>query len=226
MEAAELAVANRLPRTLLDGLDASSGKALAASGGVHRQAHPLEGLDHLRVTGFSGLTLGMESSTTCSWHPTSSRAKGAILSERGNMARDSMPRDDPTEKRWPVIVAAGTDLVELARIDRLLSEQRQRFLAKVFTEAETEYCLRQSHPARSLGARFAAKEATMKCLGTGWAKGVTFTQIEVVRMETGAVRVELSGRAAQLARELRIARGPPEPVPHRRPRPGVRGREA
>lgn len=106
----------------------------------------------------------------------------------------------------PMIIATGVDLVELRRVERLLAKQRDRFLERVFTPGETEHCLRQTYPARSFGARFAAKEAAMKCLGTGWAKGVTFTQVEVVRVETGAVRIELSGRAAEVARELRIAR--------------------
>jgi len=105
-----------------------------------------------------------------------------------------------------MIVATGVDLVEVPRIERMLAEQGERFLSRVFTPAEAEYCATQASPATSLGARFAAKEAVMKCLGTGLTDGVAFAQIEVVRTESGAVGVRMRGRAAELARSKGIAR--------------------
>ena len=105
-----------------------------------------------------------------------------------------------------MIVSTGVDLVDLARIERTLDEQGDRFLRRVFTPAETAYCQGLAQPVPSLGARFAAKEAVMKCLGTGWAQGVGWTQIEVERDEAGAPSVTLSGRAAEVAAERGIAR--------------------
>lgn len=105
-----------------------------------------------------------------------------------------------------MIVATGVDLVELPRIEQLLAEQGERFLSRVFTAAEAEYCATQASPATSLGARFAAKEAVMKCLGTGLTDGVAFGQIEVVRTEAGAVGIRLCGRAQELAKSMGIAR--------------------
>ena len=70
---------------------------------------------------------------------------------------------------------------------------------RIYTSGEASYCTGQASPAASLAARFAAKEAVMKCLGTGWADGVGFQQIEVVRAASGAVSVRLSGRAAEVA---------------------------
>ena len=105
-----------------------------------------------------------------------------------------------------MIVATGIDLVDLARIARVLDAHRGRFLARVFTAAEAEYCQALQRPIPSLAARFAAKEAVMKCLGTGWGQGVTFTQIEVRRDDAGAPSVALGGRAAAIAHARGIAR--------------------
>jgi holo-[acyl-carrier protein] synthase len=116
-----------------------------------------------------------------------------------------MPRCEPAEKRkHPVIVAVGVDLIELDRIQRLWDDGSDRFLARVFTLRERAYCLARARPAESLAARYAAKEAVMKCLGTGWSEGVGFTQIEVERDATGRPRVHLSGRAAEIAARLGI----------------------
>lgn len=99
----------------------------------------------------------------------------------------------------PVIVAVGVDLVELDRIERLLDADGERFLARVFTPAEQAYCFGKAKPVPSLAARFAAKEAVMKCLGTGWTQGVGFAQIEITRDAAGQPSVQLSGRAADAA---------------------------
>ena len=105
-----------------------------------------------------------------------------------------------------MIIATGVDLVDLPRIEQMLADHGERFLARVLTPAEAEYCTSQARPATSLGARFAAKEAVMKCLGSGLADGVAFRQIEVIRTDAGAVGIQLSGRAADLAQQLGIAR--------------------
>lgn len=98
-----------------------------------------------------------------------------------------------------LIVAVGVDAVEIGRIDRLFRTAGERFLQRVFTPGERAYCLARAQPAQSLAARFAAKEAVMKCLGTGWGGGVAFPSIEVVRDAAGALGVRLHGGAAGTA---------------------------
>ncbi len=105
-----------------------------------------------------------------------------------------------------MIVAVGVDAIAIERIARLWQKSGERFLAKVFTEREVAYCATKVQPAQSLAARFAAKEATLKCLGTGWAEGLGFQQIEVLRDAAGAVRLALTGAAAARASTLGIRR--------------------
>lgn len=105
-----------------------------------------------------------------------------------------------------MIVAVGVDLIEVERVARLWAEGNERFLARVFTPTERAYCLARAHPAESLAARFAAKEAVMKCLRTGWTGGVGFGQIAVTVDESGAPGVELSGEAAAKAAAAGIRR--------------------
>jgi holo-[acyl-carrier protein] synthase len=102
-----------------------------------------------------------------------------------------------------MIVGIGTDIIEVPRIGRLVGKYGQRFLDKVFTPAEQEICLGCENESQRLAGRFAAKEAVMKALGTGWAQGVRFQDIEVSSDEKQPPRVELRGIAAQRARELR-----------------------
>jgi holo-[acyl-carrier protein] synthase len=103
-----------------------------------------------------------------------------------------------------MIVGIGVDTVDVARIARLWQDNRERFVRRVFTPAEADYCAHRSQPGESLAARFAAKEAVMKCLRSGWAEGVAFRDIEVVREPGGAVALRLQGIAAERARALGI----------------------
>jgi holo-[acyl-carrier protein] synthase len=98
------------------------------------------------------------------------------------------------------MLECGVDLVEIARIERAATRLGQRFLKRVYTERELEYC-RGRGP--QLAARFAAKEAAAKILGTGlWREGVSWQQIEVVNDANGKPRLNLSGEAAQRATQL------------------------
>ena len=99
------------------------------------------------------------------------------------------------------IVGVGIDLVEVARFERPSARLRER----LFTPAERRYCDRQAHPAPHFAARFAAKEAVLKALGTGWSGGVAWTDVEIVRKDHG-VEVNLSGKSAARARKLKIRR--------------------
>ena len=79
------------------------------------------------------------------------------------------------------IVGLGMDATEVARIADAYQEYGDRFLRRVFTDAEIAYCLQRKHPAPHLAGRFAAKEAGMKAIGTGHAFGVLWRDLEVVR---------------------------------------------
>ena len=101
-----------------------------------------------------------------------------------------------------MIVGIGTDIIEVERVNRLADKYGWRFLDKVFTPAEQEACARAANRGQRLAARFAAKESVMKALGTGWAQGVRFRDIELPTTEKQPPCIELTGVAAQRAREL------------------------
>jgi holo-[acyl-carrier protein] synthase len=97
-----------------------------------------------------------------------------------------------------VVVGIGIDVVEIARVRRLMERWQERFLRRVFTDEEIAYALRRHDPAEHLAARFAAKEATLKALGTGLSMGVRWREMEVRRPGGGRPTLALSGRTAAL----------------------------
>ena len=103
-----------------------------------------------------------------------------------------------------MIVGIGLDVVATDRVARSLAEGNGRFEELVFTLAEREACAPRADRAQALAARFAAKEACFKALGTGWAEGVSFQQIEVVSLEGGRPELRLTGHAAEQARALGV----------------------
>ncbi len=105
-----------------------------------------------------------------------------------------------------MIVGSGIDLMEIERIERSVERYGQRFLDRVYTAAEQAYCLRKRKAAESLAARFAAKEAGAKALGTGISQGVNWLEIEVVREPSGRPTLCFYGRAAQRAARLGAVR--------------------
>jgi holo-[acyl-carrier protein] synthase len=88
----------------------------------------------------------------------------------------------------------GVDLLEVARIKKALDRWGERFLHRVFTQGERDYCKRKAHPEQSLAARFAAKEAVLKAIGTGLSGGISWTDVEVVNDERGKPGVRLGER--------------------------------
>jgi holo-[acyl-carrier protein] synthase len=102
-------------------------------------------------------------------------------------------------------VAHGIDLVHLPRIGRAYREHGPRFLDRIYTPAERAYCLEARDPLPRLAGRFAAKEAVMKVLGTGWRGGVEFADIETLADPAGRPLVTLHGVAGELAHTLGIA---------------------
>ena len=101
-------------------------------------------------------------------------------------------------------IAHGVDIVEISRIREMLAEHPDRFVERVFTEHESARSAGKRR-AEHLAARFAAKEAVMKALGTGLADGISWTEIEVVSLPTGEPTLRLTGRAAAIAKRRGIS---------------------
>jgi len=102
-----------------------------------------------------------------------------------------------------MIIGIGTDIIEVERIMRLLSEQK-KFKHRVFTQREIEYCDSKTHNVQNYAARFAVKEAFLKAIGTGWREGVAFKEIEVVNDRKGKPELVLYGTAKKIAEELAV----------------------
>ncbi len=101
-----------------------------------------------------------------------------------------------------MIVGLGVDVVEIRRIRQALKHQGERFIRRIFTAAEQEFCEARRDPAPHYAVRFAAKEALFKALGTGWAKGLSWQDVEVVRREQDAPILVLSHAAEKQSQEL------------------------
>ncbi len=98
----------------------------------------------------------------------------------------------------------GIDLVDSARLEKVLQRHGERFLERVFTSSERQYCQRHRRQSERWAGRFAVKEAVMKMLGTGWGGGVAWTDIETVNDPTGRPEVRLSGTTAEKAQSMGI----------------------
>lgn len=103
-----------------------------------------------------------------------------------------------------MIVGSGIDLVDIARIRHSLDRYGERFLNRIYTAAEQAYCLRKRDGAESFAARFAAKEAGAKALGTGISQGVNWLEIEVAREPGGRPTLRFHGRAAERAERMGV----------------------
>jgi holo-[acyl-carrier protein] synthase len=106
-----------------------------------------------------------------------------------------------------MVLGLGTDLIETRRLQESIDRFGDRFLERIFTEAEIAYCMRKKkNSAESFAARFAAKEAGAKALGTGISRGVSWKELEVRRETSGRPTLHLSGRAAELAEAMGVRR--------------------
>jgi holo-[acyl-carrier protein] synthase len=103
-----------------------------------------------------------------------------------------------------MILGLGTDIVEIERIRRMISRHGDHFLERCFTPAEIQYAGRHRDAAVRFAGRWAAKEAVVKVLGTGFVQGITFQDIEVLPLDSGQPSVTLSGGAAEVAARLGI----------------------
>jgi holo-[acyl-carrier protein] synthase len=104
-----------------------------------------------------------------------------------------------------MIVGTGTDLIEISRVADSIARFGDRFLQRIYTAGEIAYCQRKKlNSAESFAARFAAKEAGAKALGTGIAKGVAWSEIEVTHLPGGRPTLLFHGRAAQRAAAMGV----------------------
>jgi holo-[acyl-carrier protein] synthase len=101
-----------------------------------------------------------------------------------------------------MIVGIGIDIAEVARIREAIERHGERFLNRIFTEGEIRYCESKANRVERYAARFAAKEAGMKAIGTGWNHGVRWRDIEVARKPGARPTLLLHGRAAEFAAKL------------------------
>ncbi len=103
-----------------------------------------------------------------------------------------------------MIVGLGLDIAEIDRIEAAIARHGAPFLERLFTPAEVSYCERFKNRYERYAARFAAKEAAMKALGTGWSRGVRWRDIEVAREPSGKPTLHLVGAAREIADGLGV----------------------
>ena len=103
-----------------------------------------------------------------------------------------------------MIVGTGIDIAEVPRIRLSMERFGKRFLERIFTEGEMRYCDSKANRVERYAARFAAKEAAMKALGTGWNHGVRWRDCEVVRMPGGRPTMKFHGKAGEFAARLGV----------------------
>ncbi|MBX6312405.1 MAG: holo-ACP synthase [Isosphaeraceae bacterium] len=102
-----------------------------------------------------------------------------------------------------VILGIGTDIVECPRIGKMIEQHGELFLRRVYTEREIRYCQARKHAIEHFAGRWAAKEAILKAIGTGWSRGICWTDLEVRNGANGQPRVLVRGGAKDTA----LARG-------------------
>ena len=103
------------------------------------------------------------------------------------------------------ILGIGTEIVECLRIGRMIERHGEQFLARVFTEREVRHCQARKRAVEHFAGRWAAKEAILKCLGSGWRKGLCWTDMEIRNEPGGKPLVMLCGAAKESAQQLRIS---------------------
>ena len=103
-----------------------------------------------------------------------------------------------------MISGTGIDIEKINRIERIIERWGHKFLDRIYTKGEQAYCLNRVTSAQSFAARFAAKEACMKALGTGFSQGVRWLDIEVVRLKGHRPEIKLHGRSKEIADSMGI----------------------
>lgn len=103
-----------------------------------------------------------------------------------------------------MIQGIGIDIVEIEKLRGAIKRGKERFIRRVFTDLEIEYCNKKGPRCQHFAVRFAAKEAFMKALGTGWQNGVKWRDIETLNDRLGKPNLNLSGKAKELASKMKI----------------------
>ena len=103
-----------------------------------------------------------------------------------------------------MIVGTGIDIAEVPRVRRSIERFGNRFLERIYTVGEMRYCDSKANRAERYAARFAAKEAAMKALGTGWSRGVRWRDCEVTRLAGGRPAIAFHGKASEIAAKLGV----------------------
>jgi holo-[acyl-carrier protein] synthase len=104
------------------------------------------------------------------------------------------------------IIAHGIDLVDFPRLEQMIERHGRRFIDRIFTAAEQAYAGRHRNAVEKYAGRFAAKEAVLKLLGTGWRGKIAWTDIEVTNNAAGQPEVRLSGEVREIAERMKITR--------------------
>jgi len=112
--------------------------------------------------------------------------------------------EEAAKGRMPLIIGMGVDIAEVDRVKAVIERQGERFLKRVYTEKEIAYCENSKNKYERYAGRFAAKEAAMKALGTGWRRGVRWVDVEVVRNASGRPSIELRGEARKIAERMGV----------------------
>ncbi len=120
--------------------------------------------------------------------------------------RRARAEPDATTGLWLMIVGTGVDITAIARFEEALRKHGERFARRVCTPAEIAYCEKFKNRAERFAARFAAKEAAFKALGTGWSQGVRWVDVEITHLASGKPELILRGRAEEIARRLGVTR--------------------
>lgn len=103
-----------------------------------------------------------------------------------------------------MIVGLGTDIIEIVRIGQMIERHGEQFLQRVYTEDEIRYCQRRKECYQHYAGRWAAKEAVMKTLGTGWTRGIGWQDIEVCTKRSGQPTINIRGSARDFAEKIGI----------------------
>ena len=131
-----------------------------------------------------------------------------MVGQQGQPGRLGIGLDTLLKKETrPLVLGIGTDLMEIARIERSVERHGEAFLRRIFTPGEIAYCMaKRKNSGESFAARFAAKEAGAKALGTGISRGVSWRELEVRRLPGQRPTLHLSGRAAEIAAHMGVVR--------------------
>jgi holo-[acyl-carrier protein] synthase len=118
------------------------------------------------------------------------------------MGSDS--EDSHREHAGMLVIAVGTDIVEVLRIGQMIERHGEIFLNRVYTDNEIRYCQKRRESTQHYAGRWAAKEAVMKTLGTGWSRGVGWRDIEICSSRSGSPSIVLRGGAREFAEQAGI----------------------